>query len=228
MKKINYDLEWINDMRPRAADTRPEVVRGRVKLPVGRENEGHHWIKIDPVVEYQSPSFLVVHQSFSGSRVRGGQSWYYFYRPASGGGVRRITARQLSQRQKKIVWRCYQELQTHSPWVCKPFKDPSSPSLSERRIAYKKVARLGDQLFSVFSAEEYKLGSTYRQAVQEWHGGGFYSYRTVGEAEAAEFPPSSALLDAPTAIVEVEVWGRTIEYGKKRAHTYMRPTQIVA
>ena len=88
------------------------------------------------------------------------------------------------------------------------------------------VARTEDGVFeSCYDPEySYVIGRTAREKVKAEHGGGFYVYPSIALARTAELPPFAK---KPTCIIEVEVWGRTVNYdGGKSAWTYMKPVRV--
>jgi len=94
--------------------------------------------------------------------------------------------------------------------------------------AYKSVATDGDNIHSIFTGEEYKIGLLQRERAEDDHNGGYYCYGSVAEALQAEVPETSKMIDAPRAIVLCLVAGRQIKYGKKISRTYLRPIEIIA
>lgn len=96
----------------------------------------------------------------------------------------------------------------------------------QKHQRFKAVVELGDGVFeSCFDPDySYVIGRTSREKVQAEHGGGFYVYPSVALARTAELPPFAK---KPTCIIEVEVWGRTVNYdGGKSAWTYMKPLRV--
>ena len=96
----------------------------------------------------------------------------------------------------------------------------------EKKKMWKKVALIDGAMQSVYSGEKYELGRTYVEKVEHNHQGGYFCYSTKKEAEMAVFPDSSVNVDAQKIVVQVEVWGRSIEYENgKHAFTYMKFVQ---
>jgi len=96
-------------------------------------------------------------------------------------------------------------------------------------IAYKALAKVEDKLCSIYSGEEYKIGELKRERAQKEHGGGYYCYPTIDDAQKCDVPENSRYIDKPRAIVKCAVAGNKIEYGNgKSSRTYLQPIEIVA
>lgn len=96
---------------------------------------------------------------------------------------------------------------------------------------YKMVAQLPDgRLVSVYDGEtEYKIGQVIEQHAKQNHRGGIYVYRSIAEAQNAEFPPRSALPDLPRICLRVNASGQYCVYDNgKLAFSKVIPIEIVS
>ncbi len=96
---------------------------------------------------------------------------------------------------------------------------------------YKAVALLDDgRMVSIFDGQtEYTIGQELRQAVRKGHGGGYYVYRTVAEAQSVAVPESSKFRTAKRAILKVQASGQYTTYdNNKIAFSRVMPVEVVA
>ena len=91
----------------------------------------------------------------------------------------------------------------------------------------------GVRYVSIFDGvTEYVLGKTLVQRVRKNHGGGYYVYETVEQAQNAKVPDSSALIEHPRVILHVEAGGQYTTYDKgngttKYAFSRITPIAVV-
>lgn len=98
--------------------------------------------------------------------------------------------------------------------------------------AYKlvRVEETGDFASPYDEAFRYHLNATSKQAVKPDHGGGLYVYDDPEALEEAFYGgrllPERCYQPGKYAILECEVWGRVIEYGRKKAVSYVKPRRV--
>jgi len=98
------------------------------------------------------------------------------------------------------------------------------------RFYYKKVARVGERLFSVYAGESYEffLGTEISQRARKRHQGGFFVCETFEEALNTEFSfKPGGFYGAPHVVLECSCRGPFVRYGAKIACSHLRPLRIV-
>eukprot|EP00397_Hematodinium_sp_SG-2012_P058412 GEMP01073863.1.p1 GENE.GEMP01073863.1~~GEMP01073863.1.p1 ORF type:complete len:167 (+),score=29.44 GEMP01073863.1:229-729(+) len=98
------------------------------------------------------------------------------------------------------------------------------------RTFYKKVAQVGERLFSVYAGEsfEFFLDCDHSQLARPQHQGGFFVYESYDEAVNAEFSfKPGGLFSARRVILECVCRGPFVKYGRKISCSHLRPLRIV-
>lgn len=95
-------------------------------------------------------------------------------------------------------------------------------------VAYKRVARVGDRLLSIYDGvTEYRIGEVTTAKICDEHSGIFVRPTAKG-AKRAAVPDSSRLADAPYAILRCECYGESAQHNGKTAYEHCRPVEVVA
>lgn len=220
----------------------------------GRHIWYHSTREVTTTVVVNTRTFAVFYVEYHCQRSWG-RGWHYFIK--DGRGVKKVTASQLSSYRRWQVWEAYRQ---RLPYACRPFKPRKGRKPVDRshRIGYKVVLkdeRLGRPRYKSLydSTVVYCFGKTRVQRVMPNHGGGYYVYDTPGKAMAAAlYIPGEniwvvqailgvggssadiALLEHrrwSLAVLECEVWGRSVVYGTKHyktAWSHIRPLREVA
>jgi hypothetical protein len=93
---------------------------------------------------------------------------------------------------------------------------------------YKAVAVVDERYLSIYDGQtEYRFGETTSSRPRQEHGGGIYVYPTYQQAMNASVPSTSALLDAPRAILRVKADGAYCRYDNgKLAFARVTPIEV--
>ena len=95
---------------------------------------------------------------------------------------------------------------------------------------YKTVAVTEDGRYvSIFDGEtEYRIGIQMEQRARQNHGGGYYVYSTMDEAENVEYPNDSKAKDfTHRAVLEIDCAGLYCRYGSKYSFSKIIPVRVV-
>ena len=103
---------------------------------------------------------------------------------------------------------------------------PAKPCREGGDRYYKAVKRTADgRLVSIHDGRtEYRIGEEMQESARQNHGGGFYAYATLHEAES--FARTAGVDDA--VILRVEGSGQYCRYQSKLAFSRMVPIEIVS
>lgn len=164
-------------------------------------------------------------------RVSKGQ-FYRFYRQIETGDWQRLVWRELNDETRQMV------LDLPSPeWARKPGKLSSERKPPAKRVimtSYKVVRLIDGRYFSLYQPDqEYILGQRVKQPAKPGHAGGFFSYPTneMGldylQTCVRSLPFHSDVETPELALLECEIGGRIINYGRKMASTYLCPIRVL-
>lgn len=175
-------------------------------------------------------SLLVVHVGFH-HKHRGGQFWRYFML-APENGIVQVKWADLDDETRQEILSAPRPIWANAPGKLR--KDYVKGQMKVR-TTYKVVGLRGDKMFSLYDGEtEYVLGKRLCQSVENHHGGGFYSWPTLEDAQEmesdlAKHPHLYGFPWTPDDLVllKCEISGRMIEYGNSKiASTYIKPVAI--
>lgn len=196
------------------------------------EGSRRSWGKpaVHSTVVFRGRDLVAVHVGFH-HKHRGGQGWHYWQHQAD--QWVKVSWGQLDDTDRKKVL----DREHRAPrWAKSPGKLKSQRRNAGQptEIAYKLV-KLDDQgrLISLFDGEtEYTLNKRLTQKARRNHDGGYYAYPTIEGLKRAratgDLVPAECLQGVDRlALLKVELGGTIINYGHKRAATYLTPLEIV-
>ena len=169
-----------------------------------------------------------------GYMTQKGQFYRYYRQEATGDWIA-IPWRLLNDEIRSFIISTVEE---HGPvWARKPGKLQSErkpPSKPVIMTSYKVVRLINERYYSLYDPTvEYVLGERVKQPAKPKHGGGFYSYPTLGMGtefltDCVDGIPFHREVATPLlALLECEIGGRIIDYGHKMASTYLRPMRVL-
>jgi len=232
MIKIIFTDEIPSATYFRVADAEPQL-DGDSLVVLDGQGSSRSWGRpgVTSTVVLNEDDLCAIHVGFH-HKHGGGQFWRY-YIPHHGGEWRQVQWRELEDDARQRVLAAAERSAPY--WAKSPGKlRAQRRNPAAHRMTTWKVVRVEDgRMVSVYDGEtEYKLGKTMRQAVQPSHGGGYYSYTLPPERLEEDFRAGDVVGDLPPgryAVLEVEIWGRTIKYGSNKiASTYLRPVKVVS
>ncbi|KAK3249801.1 hypothetical protein CYMTET_40787 [Cymbomonas tetramitiformis] len=104
------------------------------------------------------------------------------------------------------------------------------------KVHYKVVAMVDGRPMSIYDGRtEYAINQTVMDPLGEDHAGGLYVSETVQGCllrDADLFPPQSALIGAPRALIKVLAWNQQrgelpVHYGSKKAFSHIRAIELL-
>lgn len=106
---------------------------------------------------------------------------------------------------------------------------PAKASREGGENYYKAVAVVDGRFVSIFDGEtEYTIGQELQQAARQEHGGGFYVYKSIDEAQSVTVPNGSKAGNAPRAILRIKAAGTYCKYNNgKLAFSRVTPVEVV-
>ena len=161
--------------------------------------------------------------------------FYRFYRQESTGDWRSVPWPLLNDELRQVILTAVQE---HGPeWAKAPGKlqaERNPPTKPVALTSFKVVRVIDGRYYSLYNPDqEYVLGQHLKEPAKSRHRAGFYSYPTVeaGTEYLADcvvsIPFYRDVVTPQLALLEVEIGGKTINYGHKLASTYLLPVRVL-
>lgn len=188
------------------------------------------------------PALVVVLIAYHGTEPYGPKrnrhvskgQFYRYYQP-SFCGWQQVAWRQLNDDHRRLVTQTVEE--KAPAWAASPGKLQSErkpPTKHVTMTTFKVVRVIEGRYWSLFDpTQEYIIGERLKQQAERNHGGGFFSYpeRHAGIAYLTNcvrsIPFHSEVHTPELALLECEIWGKTIDYGHKLCSTYIRPVKVL-
>lgn len=184
---------------------------------------------VESTIVFRGRDLIAIHVGFH-HKHRGGQGWHYFQQEKD--SWQKVSWGSLSDKdRKKILAR-----ENKAPsWAKSPGKlrtERRTPS-QNTITAYKLVKIVEGRFVSLYDQNTvYELNKRLADKAQSDHEGGYYAYPTIEGLKRSwgdkSLVPKECYEDVEKlALLEVELGGRTIEYGRKIAATYIKPLRLI-
>jgi hypothetical protein len=158
--------------------------------------------------------------------------FYRYYQQQSDGTWTRAEWRNFNDDLRQLIIDLPRPEWGRVPGKLKTERKP--PTKSVKMTTYKVVRLIDGRYFSLYDPEvEYKLGEKMKQPARKNHSGGFFSYPTLKQGEdylthcLVSMPFHEEVVTPQLALLEVEAWGKSIDYGHKWCSTYLLPLRVL-
>lgn len=160
--------------------------------------------------------------------------FYRYYQQQSDGDWKHVAWRNFNDDMRQLIIDLPKPEWARAPGKLKAERKPPTKSQSVKMTTYKVVRLIDGRYYSLYDPNvEYKLGERMKQPAKKNHSGGYFSYQTREQGEQyfvsclQSIPFHEEVATPQLAFLEVEIWGKCIDYGWKMCSTYLKPMKVL-